>query len=48
MYPLTESKFYVNAIGSHLHSLWLFTFSDLKTILIPKLVFGTFYALNIS
>jgi 4-hydroxybenzoate polyprenyltransferase len=30
----------------HLHTIWLFTFSDLKTIIIPKITFGTLSALS--
>ncbi|MCJ1374218.1 hypothetical protein MMC20_005450 [Loxospora ochrophaea] len=28
------------SIRYHIHSLWLFTFSDLKTIVVPKTIFG--------
>ncbi|KAF2202991.1 hypothetical protein GQ43DRAFT_291648 [Delitschia confertaspora ATCC 74209] len=31
-------------LGYHLYSIWLFTFSDLKTIVIPKTIFGTMSA----
>ena len=32
----------------HLHSLWLFTFSDIKTIIAPKTIFGIMNAISSS
>lgn len=32
----------------HLYSLWLFTFSDLKTIVVPKTIFGILGAVRAS
>lgn len=32
-------------LGYHLYSIWLFTYSDIKTIIVPKTTFGTLCAL---
>jgi hypothetical protein len=33
-------------LGYHIYSIWLFTYSDIKTIIVPKTIFGALGALS--
>ena len=46
-YP-SNSRSSLNSAAFHLYSIWLFTFSDLKTIVGPKTIFGTLSAIRAS
>ena len=38
-------NYFISYITYHLYTIWLFTYSDIKTIVIPKTVFGSLSAM---